>query len=102
MLSSLGSKPRMGDCRYLLNVLLSSAAPRGGAQRFSVLRAAPAAGLQRNTPEYEQMKEERSQVLWHAVERVIPDARERAEIRLVRWRPRAPAWGGCSWAPRYG
>jgi hypothetical protein len=92
----------MGNCRHVPNPLLLSAARRGGAQRLSVPRAAPAAGLRRNTPEYERMKEERSQVLWRAVERVIPDARQRAEITLVRWRPRAPAWGSCSWAPRSG
>lgn len=42
------------------------------------------AGLERGTPEYERLKEERSQVLWRAVERVIPDVRQRAEIALVR------------------
>jgi phytoene dehydrogenase-like protein len=33
--------------------------------------------------EYESLKEERSQVLWRACEKVIPDIRERAEISLV-------------------
>jgi len=41
------------------------------------------AGLERNSPEYRQLKEERSQVLWRAVERVIPDIRQRAEVTLV-------------------
>uniref|UniRef100_A0A061RCQ2 Carotene isomerase n=1 Tax=Tetraselmis sp. GSL018 TaxID=582737 RepID=A0A061RCQ2_9CHLO len=40
-------------------------------------------GLKRNSPEYKKLKEERSQVLWRAVERVIPDIRERVEVELV-------------------
>ena len=35
------------------------------------------------TPEYEQLKEERSQCLWRALERIIPDIRSRAEVALV-------------------
>mgnify|MGYP003684667417 CR=1 FL=1 len=35
------------------------------------------------TPEYEAYKEERANVLWRAVERCIPDARERAEFYIV-------------------
>lgn len=42
------------------------------------------AGLERGSPEYEALKEERSQVLWRAVERVIPDIRQRTEIQMVR------------------
>lgn len=40
-------------------------------------------GLDRRSPEYERLKEERSQVLWRAVERIIPDIRRRAEVTLV-------------------
>lgn len=36
-----------------------------------------------HSPEYAKLKEERSQVLWRAVERVIPDIRQRAELTLV-------------------
>ena len=43
-----------------------------------------AAGLERGSPEYERLKEERSQVLWRAVERIIPDVRKRAEVAMVR------------------
>ena len=41
------------------------------------------AGLERGSPEYEQLKEERGEVLWKAVERIIPDIRKRAEISMV-------------------
>jgi phytoene dehydrogenase-like protein len=41
------------------------------------------AGVQRGTPEYAALKEERSQVLWRAVERVIPDIRDRVEVEMV-------------------
>jgi len=40
-------------------------------------------GLDRNSDEYKALKEERSQVLWRAVEKVIPDVRRRAEITMV-------------------
>ena len=36
-----------------------------------------------DTPEYEAKKKERSEVLWRAVERCIPDVRERIELELV-------------------
>lgn len=39
--------------------------------------------MKQGTPEYEKLKEERSQVLWKAVEKVIPDIRERTEIEMV-------------------
>ena len=39
--------------------------------------------VKQGTPEYEQLKKERSQVLWKAVERVIPDIRKRVEIEMV-------------------
>jgi len=35
------------------------------------------------TPEYEAYKEERADVLWKAVERCIPDVRERAEFHII-------------------
>eukprot|EP00287_Rhodomonas_sp_CCMP768_P022928 CAMPEP_0202818124 /NCGR_PEP_ID=MMETSP1389-20130828/8102_1 /ASSEMBLY_ACC=CAM_ASM_000865 /TAXON_ID=302021 /ORGANISM="Rhodomonas sp., Strain CCMP768" /LENGTH=357 /DNA_ID=CAMNT_0049490429 /DNA_START=47 /DNA_END=1120 /DNA_ORIENTATION=- len=40
-------------------------------------------GLDRSSEEYEKLKEERSQVLWRAVERVIPDIRQRVDVSLV-------------------
>lgn len=40
--------------------------------------------LKQGTPEYAKLKEERSQVLWKAVEKVIPDIRKRTEIEMVR------------------
>lgn len=40
-------------------------------------------GLRRGTPEYLELKEERSQVLWEAVETVIPDIRDRVEVAQV-------------------
>jgi phytoene dehydrogenase-like protein len=43
----------------------------------------PWAGLDRRSAEYAALKEERSQVLWRAVERVIPDIRARAEVTMV-------------------
>ena len=41
------------------------------------------AGLKRGSAEYNALKEERSQVLWAALERVIPDIRSRAKLTLV-------------------
>ena len=41
------------------------------------------ARLKRGSPEYEALKEERSQVLWAALERVIPDIRRRATFHMV-------------------
>jgi len=40
-------------------------------------------GMDRRSVEYGQRKGERSQVLWRALERIIPDVRERAEIVLI-------------------
>ncbi len=40
-------------------------------------------GVKPKSAQYEQMKEERSQVLWRGLEKIIPDVRERAEIALV-------------------
>ena len=39
--------------------------------------------LTRGSKEYEKLKEERSQVLWRAVEKVIPDIRDRLEVEMV-------------------
>ena len=39
--------------------------------------------LKQGSPEYAQLKEERSQVLWKAVEKIIPDIRKRTEIEMV-------------------
>jgi phytoene dehydrogenase-like protein len=41
------------------------------------------AGIHRNSDRYQQLKQERSQVLWKALERVIPDIRDRCEVTLV-------------------
>ena len=40
-------------------------------------------GLDRRGDEYKKLKEERSKVLWRAVEKAIPDVRERVEIEMV-------------------
>eukprot|EP00238_Polyblepharides_amylifera_P011578 CAMPEP_0196581954 /NCGR_PEP_ID=MMETSP1081-20130531/36644_1 /TAXON_ID=36882 /ORGANISM="Pyramimonas amylifera, Strain CCMP720" /LENGTH=517 /DNA_ID=CAMNT_0041902375 /DNA_START=202 /DNA_END=1755 /DNA_ORIENTATION=+ len=39
--------------------------------------------LDRNSQEYKDLKEKRSQVLWRAVEKAIPDVRQRVEIEMV-------------------
>eukprot|EP01026_Neomeris_dumetosa_P002649 TRINITY_DN107153_c0_g2_i2.p1 TRINITY_DN107153_c0_g2~~TRINITY_DN107153_c0_g2_i2.p1 ORF type:complete len:562 (+),score=64.71 TRINITY_DN107153_c0_g2_i2:66-1751(+) len=39
--------------------------------------------LDKSSAKYAELKEKRSQVLWKAVERVIPDIRERVEISMV-------------------
>lgn len=44
---------------------------------------APWANLDRRSPEYAALKAERSQVLWQALEKVIPDIRQRTELTLV-------------------
>jgi phytoene dehydrogenase-like protein len=40
-------------------------------------------GLDRKSPEYQRLKEERSEVLWRAIESVIPDVRDRVVLDLV-------------------
>ena len=40
-------------------------------------------GLNRNSDEYKALKEERSELLWRALEKVIPDVRERVDLSLV-------------------
>jgi phytoene dehydrogenase-like protein len=39
--------------------------------------------LKRNSPEYIKLKEERAEVLWRAVESIIPDVHERVVYHLV-------------------
>ena len=40
-------------------------------------------GMQRNSDEYKKLKEERAEVLWRAIESVIPDVRERTVEQLI-------------------
>jgi phytoene dehydrogenase-like protein len=40
-------------------------------------------GMDRRSPEYAQQKQARAEVMWQALERVIPDIRDRAELTLV-------------------
>lgn len=40
-------------------------------------------GLDRNSAEYKALKKERAEVLWRAVEKAIPDVRQRVEIEMV-------------------
>eukprot|EP00957_Ditylum_brightwellii_P173619 13218387-Ditylum_brightwellii.AAC.1 len=39
--------------------------------------------IKRNSPEYKQLKEERSKALWRAVESIIPDVRERVVLDMT-------------------
>ena len=41
------------------------------------------AGLDRRSKEYANLKAERSQAMWQALERVIPDVRSRVEVELI-------------------
>eukprot|EP00898_Chlorokybus_atmophyticus_P007437 jgi/Chlat1/7695/Chrsp64S00562 len=40
-------------------------------------------GLKRGSPEYEQKKQERAEVLWKALEKAIPDVRQRTEVTMI-------------------
>ena len=40
-------------------------------------------GMERNSAKYREQKQARSQVMWQALERVIPDIRSRCEVTLV-------------------
>jgi phytoene dehydrogenase-like protein len=40
-------------------------------------------GMDRKSPEYAALKEERSEVLWQTLEKVIPDIRDRVKLKLV-------------------
>ncbi|CAD7698012.1 unnamed protein product [Ostreobium quekettii] len=44
---------------------------------------APWRGLERRGEEYGRLKEERCQVVWNMIERVIPDIRDRVEVEMV-------------------
>ncbi|MDX2098381.1 MAG: NAD(P)/FAD-dependent oxidoreductase [Leptolyngbyaceae cyanobacterium bins.59] len=41
------------------------------------------AGLDRKDDRYQQLKRERSQVMWQGLERIIPDIRDRCEVTLI-------------------
>ncbi|MEM8611789.1 MAG: NAD(P)/FAD-dependent oxidoreductase [Cyanobacteria bacterium P01_H01_bin.105] len=41
------------------------------------------AGLDRHSPEYAKLKQQRAEIMWQALERVIPDVRSRCDITLV-------------------
>jgi carotene isomerase len=41
------------------------------------------AGQQRNTDDYLTLKESRAEIMWQALEKVIPDIRQRTELELV-------------------
>ncbi|AFZ13501.1 monooxygenase FAD-binding protein [Crinalium epipsammum PCC 9333] len=40
-------------------------------------------GIERNSKEYALLKQERAEVMWQAMERIIPDIRDRCEVTLV-------------------
>ncbi len=40
-------------------------------------------GLDRRSPAYAELKQQRSQVMWQALERIIPDIRERVAVNLT-------------------
>ena len=40
-------------------------------------------GLERGSKEYEDLKQQRAETLWKALERFIPDVRERTELCMV-------------------
>lgn len=44
---------------------------------------APWQGLDRRSKTYAQLKQERAEVMWHALERIIPDIRSRCELTLI-------------------
>ncbi|MBE9228732.1 NAD(P)/FAD-dependent oxidoreductase [Phormidium sp. LEGE 05292] len=69
------------------SVLDSSLAPAGkhvihvytpGNEPFSIWQ-----GMERNSKEYALLKQERAEVMWQALERIIPDIRDRTEVTLV-------------------
>ena len=41
------------------------------------------AGMKRNSLAYQQQKQERTSVMWQALERIIPDIRSRCEVTLI-------------------
>lgn len=69
------------------SVLDQSLAPAGkhvihvytpGNEPFSIWQ-----GMERNSKEYALLKQERAEVMWQALERIIPDIRDRTEVTLV-------------------
>ena len=40
-------------------------------------------GMDRHSPEYQEQKQKRAEVMWQALERIIPDIRSRCEVKLV-------------------
>jgi phytoene dehydrogenase-like protein len=40
-------------------------------------------GMDRKSPEYAQLKQQRAEVMWQALERIIPDIRSRCEVTLI-------------------
>jgi carotene isomerase len=69
------------------SVLDSSLAPEGkhvihvytpGNEPFSIWQ-----GMERNSKEYALLKQERAEVMWQALERIIPDIRDRTEVSLI-------------------
>ena len=40
-------------------------------------------GMERNSQKYRQQKEARAEIMWQALERIIPDIRSRVEVQLV-------------------
>ena len=40
-------------------------------------------GIERNSKEYALLKQQRAEVMWQALERIIPDIRDRCEVTLV-------------------
>jgi phytoene dehydrogenase-like protein len=40
-------------------------------------------GMNRNSQEYQQQKQTRAEVMWQALERIIPDVRSRCDVTLV-------------------
>ena len=71
----------------IASVMDPSLAPKGKHTLHAYLPATEPFEIWQNmrqgTPEYEKLKEERSQVLWKAVEKVIPDIRKRCENQMV-------------------
>jgi len=59
------------------HLLLSPSPPSAGNEPYSLYD-----GLERNSPEYQKLKAERSQILWAALEKIIPDVRSRIKVGL--------------------
>jgi phytoene dehydrogenase-like protein len=92
--SLAGSGPDDGPCGELNMIAVSNPcvidktlAPEG----YMVIHAYGAGNepyelwkdIKRNSPEYKQLKEERAEVLWRAVESIIPDAKTRVVLELI-------------------